>query len=105
MSDTVLEYKLTWPRNDRNERQHQVFRSEVSLNNKLFKLEAAGYKEIKIYVREVAREPWKEIRSEQPAHWSDCALHGVDTGVDGYGPEADGISYEGPCDCGRKSNE
>ncbi len=26
-------------------------------------------------------------------HWSDCAFHGVDTG--------DGISYEGPCSCGK----
>lgn len=32
-------------------------------------------------------------------HKSDCALHGIDTGVksDKY---PDGISYDGPCDCG-----
>ena len=36
---------------------------------------------------------------EGTKHKSDCALHGVDTGIEGYGPEGDGISYEGPCNC------
>jgi len=55
-----IEYKLTWPRRDRAEDQHQRFNSEVSMENKIIKLTKAGYKDIQIWTREVERDEWKK---------------------------------------------
>ena len=55
-----IEFKVTWPRRDRNERQHQTFRSIVSAMNKIQKLEKALYKDIYLYERTVIQHDWKK---------------------------------------------
>ena len=54
------EYKLTWPRRDRAEDQHQRFNTHVSMENKMRKLELAGYKDIQVWTREVEYDEWKK---------------------------------------------
>lgn len=48
-------------------------------------------------LRRYATQVLKDMSQIQ--HASDCALHGVDTGIKSD-KWPDGISYDGPCDCG-----
>lgn len=56
-----MEYRVSWPRKDRKERQYSIKRSHAAAHALFEKLVALGYKDVELHERKVQYDEWKEV--------------------------------------------